>query len=214
MPRSTTHPGEWLSLGPASRLVGVDPDTLRRWSDEGRVDVFTTPGGHRRFARASLERLVETRRGRATAMPRFAPTAERLSRACRRSYAGRGSTSTRGVASAVDPERDAFRHDGRRLVAALVTYLDVTDAAGRAAVEAEAAGIVEDLGRRLAAAGTSVDEAIGLFVAARRPFMTELGAIVRRRALPTAQVVAVYDRAAALLDRLLLRLVAAHREAA
>ena len=27
----------WLSLGPASELLGIDPDTLRRWADEGRV---------------------------------------------------------------------------------------------------------------------------------------------------------------------------------
>ena len=27
----------WLPLGRASRLVGVDPDTLRRWADKGDV---------------------------------------------------------------------------------------------------------------------------------------------------------------------------------
>src|SRR5919205_664022 len=46
----------WMSLGPASRLLGVDPDTLRRWADEGRVRAWTTPGGHRRFDPAALER--------------------------------------------------------------------------------------------------------------------------------------------------------------
>src|SRR4051794_20639334 len=49
---------ELLALGPASRLVGVDPDTLRRWADDGRVEVSMTPGGHRRFHRRSLERLL------------------------------------------------------------------------------------------------------------------------------------------------------------
>jgi excisionase family DNA binding protein len=45
---------DWLSVGPASRLLGVDPDTLRRWADDGRVEAYTTPGGHRRFERQSL----------------------------------------------------------------------------------------------------------------------------------------------------------------
>ena len=36
-PRRRTD-GRWLSLGPASQLLGIDPDTLRRWADEGRVD--------------------------------------------------------------------------------------------------------------------------------------------------------------------------------
>jgi len=28
--------GDWLSLGDASRALGVDPDTLRRWPTEAR----------------------------------------------------------------------------------------------------------------------------------------------------------------------------------
>ncbi|MHB8891062.1 MAG: helix-turn-helix domain-containing protein, partial [Candidatus Limnocylindrales bacterium] len=47
-----------LPLGAASRMLGVDPDTLRRWADEGRVPAFTTPGGHRRFDRRALERMI------------------------------------------------------------------------------------------------------------------------------------------------------------
>src|SRR6187455_1829379 len=54
--------GPWLSLGPASRLLGVDPDTLRRWADAGRVETWTTPGGHRRFDRRRLEQLLADRR--------------------------------------------------------------------------------------------------------------------------------------------------------
>ena len=32
----------WLSLGPASRVLGVDPDTLRRWADHGEIPVTVT----------------------------------------------------------------------------------------------------------------------------------------------------------------------------
>ena len=60
--RPERPPAERLPLGQASRLLGVDPDTLRRWADEGRVPAFTTLGGHRRFERRALERLVATRR--------------------------------------------------------------------------------------------------------------------------------------------------------
>ena len=45
----------WLALGAASRLVGVGPDSLRRWADSGKVQSYQTPGGHRRFLRSSLE---------------------------------------------------------------------------------------------------------------------------------------------------------------
>ena len=39
----------WLSLRDASGKLGVSPATLRLWADEGRVESYRTPGGHRRF---------------------------------------------------------------------------------------------------------------------------------------------------------------------
>ena len=52
----------WLPLGAASRLVGVGPDTLRRWADTGKVQSYQTPGGHRRFLRSSLEAMINAPR--------------------------------------------------------------------------------------------------------------------------------------------------------
>lgn len=52
-------PGDdWLTVREACALVGVSAGTLRRWSDEGHVEAFTTPGGHRRFARAAILALL------------------------------------------------------------------------------------------------------------------------------------------------------------
>lgn len=41
--------GAWLPLREASKQMGVSPQTLRLWADEGRVPSYRTPGGHRRF---------------------------------------------------------------------------------------------------------------------------------------------------------------------
>jgi hypothetical protein len=107
--------------------------------------------------------------------------------------------------------RAEFRDDGRRLVETLIAYLDAPDGHGRARAEAGATAIVDALGARLVAAGTSLTDAVELFVAARRPFLAELGAIGRRRALDPARLAAAYDGASGLLDRLLLRLVSTHQ---
>jgi excisionase family DNA binding protein len=48
----------WLSLGAAAEFVGVDGATLRGWADAGKVRVYRTPGGHRRFSLADLESLL------------------------------------------------------------------------------------------------------------------------------------------------------------
>lgn len=216
-------PRSWLSLGPASELLGVDPGTLRRWADDGRIAVYTTPGGHRRFDRRALERIAAERRpgtGRRSTRPptrslsSLGATPERLQRVYRQSYAtGTGAARTDPV-RVID--REAYRQDGRRLVAALVAYLDAAplDAQARIDIEAEAASLVDDLANRMATSGTSLTEAVALFVAARRPFLAELSGLGRRRTLDPGRLGALYEEATGLLDRLLLRLIATHQETA
>jgi excisionase family DNA binding protein len=50
---------EWLTLGQAARFLGVAQSTIRKWSDQGRVPAFYTPGGHRRYRRNDLEKFLE-----------------------------------------------------------------------------------------------------------------------------------------------------------
>ena len=49
---------EWLTLGQAARFLGVAQSTIRKWSDQGRVATFYTPGGHRRYRRDDLEAFL------------------------------------------------------------------------------------------------------------------------------------------------------------
>jgi hypothetical protein len=208
---STTR--DKLSLGPASRLIGVDPDTLRRWSDDGRVPTLLTPGGHRRFDRRDLERVLASRaRGGSSArrpLAALGATPDRMGRAYARSY--RPSGEGRGAVSDTLDEaaREEFRGDGRRLLAALVAYLDASSSAGREAAETAAVAAVRATGQRLAAAGAGLDEAATAFISARRPFLAEIAGLGRRRSLDVARLTELYDEAVALLDRLLLEFLAA-----
>lgn len=51
----------WLTVSEAARVIGVSGPTLRKWTDGGRIAVFRTPGGHRRYL---LNELEEFRRSR------------------------------------------------------------------------------------------------------------------------------------------------------
>lgn len=208
---SSIRSRRWLSLGPASQLLGVDPDTLRRWADDNRVDVWTTPGGHRRFDRAALERLAADRGGRAARpLSTMGASPARLTRVYRQHYAGRPQQA---VPTAADDEREAYRRDGRRLIAGLIAFLDAmpSDTHTRARLEAEACSVVDGQAARLARSGTSLTEAVSRFVAARQPFLAELARIGRRRSLDPTRLADLYGDASALLDRLLMRFIETHQ---
>ena len=214
---SAIRSGRWLSLGPASQLLGVDPDTLRRWADDGRVAAWTTPGGHRRFDRAALERLAADRGGRAVRpLSTMGASPARLTRVYRQHYAAdtlaRERQTTDGVA-AVDDEREAYRRDGRQLIAGLIAFLDARpgDTRTRVRLEAEACAVVDDQAARLARSGATLTEAVSRFIVARQPFLTELARIGRRRSLDPTRLADLYGDASALLDRLLLRFIETHQ---
>lgn len=45
-------------MGDAARILGVSPDTVRRWADQGRLETTRTEGGHREVAGTELARLA------------------------------------------------------------------------------------------------------------------------------------------------------------
>ena len=50
----------WLRLGEAAALLGISINTLRRWSDAGKLTCYRSPGGHRRYRRRDVETLLQT----------------------------------------------------------------------------------------------------------------------------------------------------------
>ncbi len=57
--RPPSGESDWLTLGQAAQFLGVAQSTIRKWSDQGRVPAFYTPGGHRRYRRRDLEAFVD-----------------------------------------------------------------------------------------------------------------------------------------------------------
>lgn len=151
MTRARTESG-WLTLGAAARLLGVDATTLRGWADTGKVRVFRTPGGHRRFFAADLEGLLGRAlrpSGRLRAVEgRLSPRAWIASRPW---YARVG-----------EDERSRVRSQCARLMQALTAYLD--DGAGRPRHLAEGRRLGASLGREVAEWGLTPSQSTEVFV--------------------------------------------------
>ena len=218
VPPDTRSSTTWVGLGEASRLLGIAPGTLRRWADAGRIPVFTTPGGHRRFARSTLSALLPAARTRRPALARLGASPERMTRAYhvrrRTGAAGAPATGRPWIAALTDEARDTFRARGRELVALLLEHLDAPNAERAAETFRAASQLAAAYGRETAAQGASLSEAVERFLWFRSPFVDELGALARRRGLDTREATALLADAEAATDRLLVSMMTGHAIAA
>lgn len=48
-----------LTPSEVARLFAVDPKTVTRWADDGRLATIRTPGKHRRFSRKQVQALLQ-----------------------------------------------------------------------------------------------------------------------------------------------------------
>lgn len=200
---------DWMSLGEASRLLGVSSATVRRWADAGRIRPFTTPGGHRRFSRAALERMLPAARSRRPELAAAGLTPARLSRAYHRASA----PVVRDAAWLVtlhDGDREAFQQLGRRLAWELIAHLDAVELEPRRHHLAEATSLAAEYGRRGVGLGLAMSDVVEGFLAFRRPFLAEIGAVVRRRAFDADEATHLYADAERALDRLLVATMSGH----
>ena len=51
-----------LNVGQAAEYVGVSAASLRKWSNDGLVAVYRTPGGQRRYSRDDLDVFMSSMR--------------------------------------------------------------------------------------------------------------------------------------------------------
>jgi excisionase family DNA binding protein len=201
------RPARWLGLTEASSLLGVSPGTLRRWSDSGRVKAFTTPGGHRRFSRAALQRLLPAERQRRPAVVATALTGERLTRAYRRRL---GHPAAPWLVTLDAQAVEGFRRRGIALAAALIRHLDAEPGPEQDQEIETAARLASEYGRACAASGLSLSQTVEGFLLFRAPFVAELAAAARRRGFDASEATDLLQAAEQAMDRLLVATMTGH----
>ncbi len=209
MTRSASRNPDWVGLSEASRVLGVSPATLRRWSDAGRLRVFTTPGGHRRFSRAALERLLPADRSRRPSISGAGLTPSRIAQTYRRASRD-AAPELPWVLTLTDAQRLLFRERGHLLAASLVQYLDAMRPEVAAHHLKEASGSAIEYGSIAAALGLSLSQTVEGFLRFRAPFHHELAATARRRGFDTPETTDLLETAERAMDRLLVATMTGH----
>jgi hypothetical protein len=189
----------------------VDPDTLRRWSDNGKVDVFTTPGGHRRFLRASIDAMLPgARPARRPSLSAMGEPPDRISAEFRKRV--RTDLTDQDWRSRFDEgSLRWFRERGVRMSDLLIGSLDMKARAGREKMLGQAELLGRDYGVEAKRAGLSLGEATQAFLFFRARFMAEIAQVARRRSLQTPQAALLFEEADGALDRVILALIAGHQ---
>lgn len=203
----------WMTLGEASRTLGVDPDTLRRWADSGKVDVFHTPGGHRRFLRTSIDAMIpRPRHARRQSLSAMGETTDRIAAEFLRRV--RSDLGDQDWHQRFDEASLRwFRERGRRMSELLVGYLDTVRRPGREQYLVQAEALGREYGVEARRRSLSLGEATQAFLFFRARFLAEIADVARRGALETAQAAVLFEEADRSLDRVILALIAGHQAA-
>ena len=203
--------GRWLTIHEACAFLGVDQSTLRRWSDSGKVPVFRTPGGHRRYAEADLWALVGEgpRRQERPRVSRQTLTDRSLS-GYEDDYlrAARERPWFRAYGAATQEEH---RRLGRRLVDLAMRYSSSPATAGdRASLLDEARQIGEHYGRNGAALGLTASETVEAFMYFRHPVIGAVIGLLEDQGLATKRAIRLYAEINHFLDQVLVATIQAH----
>lgn len=201
----------WLTIHEACAFLGVDQSTLRRWSDSGKVPVFRTPGGHRRYAEADLRALVGD-----------GPRLQERPRVSRQTITDRSLSGYEDDFLRVMRERPWFRayggdtreehrRLGRRLVDLAVRYASAPAAAAdRESLLDEARQIGEHYGRNGAAYGLAASETVEAFIYFRFPVVQAVSRLIEEQGLAARRAVRLYAEINQFLDQVLVATVQAH----
>jgi excisionase family DNA binding protein len=190
----------WLSMGAASALLGVSTATLRRWSAEGRIATFTTPGGHRRIRPATIEALLPGLSSRHADISGSA-TSGQIHRAYHSMQEEGGLPRfLDGVPSGA---REPLRSHGRIVAASIMRYLDARADDPREAALAEGLIAAAAYGRIAGALGATMRETVATFLRFRTPFVHQMAEAAQRQGLDAAGATDLLEAVTVAIDRLL-----------
>ncbi len=191
---------DWISLHEASELLGVATSTLRRWGDDGRLKMRRTLGGHRRFLRVEVERLMASAQPNSPIAPRpqeVAPWGVDERELVRQEWHTRLASRSNA---------DRMRGLGQRLLGLLIQYINRKSHDDRFLDEAR--GVGATYGKEARAANVSLYETVEAFLFFRSAF-SQLAMPIPGIAQPTdlTEAVELHGRIDRFMDAVLLGVI-------
>ena len=198
----STRTTRWVSLARACELLGVNESTVRRWADSGEIQVFRTPGGHRRFAEPELLAMIQSGGGRRSDRALSDAATQRIRRQLH------SGSADEWYGEIEQAERDALRPLGRRLVEIVDDY--ISRRGRRSELEDEVGGIGEQYGHELRRRGMPLAQAVRAFTFFRKSLDETAKQLAERNRLTPEDASNAREAIAGLADRVLIGLTAVY----
>ena len=160
-----SRPQAWVSLGRASRLLGVSHSTVRRWADSGELRSYRTSGGHRRILEEDVRQFMAQHSQAAGSIDTDRISELAMGRVKRRLSRRRQTREMEAFAGLDRATRDRLRFIGRQLVDLFARFVSSRTRPERFTDDAR--GIGGEYGRTLVAAGVTLTDAVMTFNALR-----------------------------------------------
>jgi len=197
-----------VSIGEASETLGVSETALRQWTDEGKIKAFITPGGHRRYARAELKKLVTSH----TKMLGIKDLVVELEDTTRmhREIAQKSLHTISWYRNLNRQSHAQLAELGRRILNLTTRY--VTEPAKREETIKLARAVGHNHGEMLSKLGLPLTDSVEAFILHRDPIMQAATHLLKKREAVAGRVVEAIPLVARLMDEALVALVAAHQQ--
>jgi excisionase family DNA binding protein len=193
-----------ISIHEASQMLGVSEVALRQWTDEGKIKAFITPGGHRRYSRSELKKLVTTQSkalGIKDLVIKLEDSVEEHREISREAVEHNKMSGE---------SHEQLAQQGRLLLNLIIKY--ITEPSRRKETIEEVRAVGREHGVMLADLGLPLSDSVEAFLVHRAPIISVATEMIKKKAGFTGRVVEAIPLCTRVMDEALVSLVAAHQE--
>ena len=196
-----------ISISEASQMLGVNEATLRQWTDEGKLDAFVTPGGHRRYSRSDLKKF--TRSCHKTIGIKDLVIEIEDTTARHREIARSFLDNSTQIARPDEEHQKKLAGLGRRLLTLTASY--ISEPARREETLTEAEDVGSSFGRLLAELGLPLTSAVSAFLMHRDPILQAASQLMSKREAQGSRIMDAIPLTNRFIDETLVAMIASHQ---
>ncbi|MCK5577537.1 MAG: helix-turn-helix domain-containing protein [Dehalococcoidales bacterium] len=197
-----------VNISEASRVLAVSEQALRQWTDEGKIEAFITPGGHRRYSRVELKRFISQNKKKlgmkdlVTDLEHVVPVLHDTATDYLRSTSWQGQ---------LDSESQKYLASlGRHLLELIIKNVSKVSLQAETSKEVQEVGA--DFGRILARQGLPLTDAVQTFTRHRDPIIKVATEMLKKREGFDRRIVEAIPMVNNAMDDALISLVTAYQQ--